>query len=121
MYNSVLMSIMTIVMSIGSVAGPITAAGQAAGAASILFTIIDAPQPQTSGCQEPDVSSQDNIILENVNFAYPVQPGVKVLDNLNLRIPAGKITAICGASGAGKSTIVGLLERWYEMDDSPMV
>jgi ATP-binding cassette, subfamily B (MDR/TAP), member 1 len=41
---------------------------------------------------------------------------VKVLDDLSLRFEAGKITAIVGASGSGKSTIVGLLERWYNLD-----
>jgi len=113
---SVLMSIMTIVMSIGNIAGPLSAAAQAAGASGILHTIIDAPQPRTQGIQAPDVSSQDDIVLENVNFAYPIRHDVKVLDNLSLRFPAGKMTAIVGASGSGKSTIVGLLERWYELD-----
>jgi len=107
---------MTIVMSVGSVAGPVTAAAQAAGAAGILFTIIDAPQPQTKGAKPPEVSSQDDIVLENVNFAYPIRADVNVLENLNVRFPAGKLTAIVGASGSGKSTIVGLLERWYELD-----
>jgi ABC-type multidrug transport system fused ATPase/permease subunit len=107
---------MTIVMSIGSVAGPVTAAAQAAGAASIFFSIIDAPQPQTGGLSSPAVSSQGDIVVENVTFAYPVRHDVKVIENLSLRFPAGKITAIVGASGSGKSTIVGLLERWYELD-----
>jgi ATP-binding cassette subfamily B (MDR/TAP) protein 1 len=111
------MSIMTIVMSIGNIAAPITAAGQAAGAASILFTIIDAPQPpRTAGIKAPEISSRDDIVLENINFAYPIRHDVKVLDNLSIRFPAGKLTAIVGASGSGKSTIVGLLERWYELD-----
>jgi ATP-binding cassette subfamily B (MDR/TAP) protein 1 len=110
------MSIITIVMSIGSIAGPITAAAQAAGAAGIFFTIIDAPQPKSRGIKYPEVSSQDDLVLQNVNFAYPVRADVKVLENLNLTFPAGKVTAIVGASGSGKSTIVGLLERWYELD-----
>jgi len=55
-------------------------------------------------------------VLESVNFAYPVRHDVKVLDNLSVRFEAGKQTAIVGASGSGKSTIVGLLERWYELD-----
>lgn len=107
---------MTIVMSIGSISAPVTAAAQAAGAASIFFTIIDAPKPKNEGVIEPEFSSQQDIVLENVNFAYPIRADVKVLDNLNVRFPAGKQTAIVGASGSGKSTIVGLLERWYELD-----
>ena len=103
-------------MSIGSIFAPLSAATRAAGAASIFFTIIDAPQPKTTGDTGPEVSSQDDIVLENVNFAYPIRPDVKVLDDLSLRFPAGKLTAIVGASGSGKSTIVGLVERWYELD-----
>jgi ATP-binding cassette subfamily B (MDR/TAP) protein 1 len=114
--SSVLMSIMTIVMSIGSIAAPLSAAARATGAASIFFTIIDASQPKTTGDKAPDVSSQDDIVLENANFAYPIRADVKVLDDLSLRFPAGKLTAIVGASGSGKSTIVGLVERWYELD-----
>ena len=69
------------------------------------------PQPQTGGVSSPAVFSQGDIVIENVNFAYPVRHDVKVLENLSLKFPAGKITAIVGASGSGKSTIAGLLER----------
>jgi ATP-binding cassette subfamily B (MDR/TAP) protein 1 len=106
---------MTIVMSIGTISAPISAAARAANAASILFSIIDAPQPQTSGLKAPDVSSHEDIVFQNVNFAYPTRPDVQVLDNLSVRFPAGKITAIVGESGSGKSTIVGMIERWYEL------
>ncbi|OCL14368.1 ABC transporter-like protein [Glonium stellatum] len=112
----VLMSVMTVVMSIGSIAAPVAAASRAAGSASILFTIIDAPKPVLGTVKEPEASAQEDIVLESVNFAYPVRPDVKVLDNLSVRFPAGKLTAIVGASGSGKSTIVGLLQRWYELD-----
>jgi ATP-binding cassette, subfamily B (MDR/TAP), member 1 len=55
-------------------------------------------------------------ILEfrNVNFIYPSRPEVQVLENINLVIPHGKTTALVGASGSGKSTIVALAERWYD-------
>lgn len=102
--------------SLGSTVTPASAAMHAASAASIFFSIIDAPQPQTSGLEGPQVSSQEDIVFENVNFTYPLRADVKVLDNLSLRFPAGKMTAIVGASGSGKSTIVGLIERWYELD-----
>lgn len=45
-----------------------------------------------------------------------MRPDLRILENVNLRFPAVKVTAIVGASGSGKSTIVGLLERWYELD-----
>lgn len=110
------MSIMSIVMSIGGVVAPATAAAQAAGASAIFHTIIDAPRPCTSGVGEANEPHKGDIVLQNVNFAYPSRSDVKVLDDLSLRFPAGKLTAIVGASGSGKSTIVGLIERWYELD-----
>lgn len=53
------------------------------------------------------------IKLRNVHFAYPSRPDAPVLHGLDLDIAPGKITALVGASGSGKSTIFGLLERWY--------
>ncbi|KAI2602444.1 P-loop containing nucleoside triphosphate hydrolase protein [Hypoxylon sp. NC1633] len=113
---TVLMCIMMIVMGIGSIASPISAAARAAGAASILFNGIDAPRPVVTGLKHPDVSATGDIILWGVNFTYPTRPTLKVLDGLNLILPAGKVTAIVGPSGSGKSTIVALIERWYELD-----
>jgi ABC-type multidrug transport system fused ATPase/permease subunit len=112
----VLMSVMTILAHISAVAVPLTAAYQAINAAKIFFTIIDAPKPTTEGVRDPEISMNDDIILRSVNFAYPTRPDVKVLNGLNLRFEAGKVTAIVGPSGSGKSTIVGLIERWYELD-----
>ncbi|KAB5542845.1 ABC transporter-like protein [Coniochaeta sp. 2T2.1] len=115
----VLMSVMLMTSSIGGVTAPLTAAARAAGAATIFYTIIDAPRPDISGVKAPEVSATEDIVLDHINFAYPTRPHIKVLDDLSLRFPAGKITAIVGPSGSGKSTIVGLLERWYELDGDP--
>ena len=50
-----------------------------------------------------------------------------VLDSLSLTVPDGKVTALCGLSGAGKSTVAALLERFYEpqggriyLDETPL-
>ena len=48
-------------------------------------------------------------------FSYPLRPDVNVLSGLNLTLKCGTITALVGASGAGKSTIVQLLARFYEV------
>ncbi|KAI1181176.1 ABC transporter-like protein [Nemania sp. FL0916] len=113
---TILMCVTMIATGVGNIAAPISAAARAAGAARILFNGIDAPRPVTTGLKHPEVSATGNIVLWNVNFTYPTRPNLKVLDNLNLIIPAGKVTAIVGPSGSGKSTIVALIQRWYEMD-----
>lgn len=61
-------------------------------------------------------SNEGYIEVEDVHFCYPTRPDVPVLQGLSLKIPAGKTTALVGASGSGKSTIIGLLERWYEQE-----
>lgn len=53
------------------------------------------------------------IKLRDVTFKYPSRPGVMVLPNFSLDIPAGQTVALVGLSGSGKSTIVGLIERFY--------
>jgi ABC-type multidrug transport system fused ATPase/permease subunit len=112
----VLLCVMLMASSIGQITGPLSAASQAADACAIFHTIIDAPKPTYGTAKGAGVSADGDIVFENVNFTYATRPDVKVLDNLNLRIPAGKVTAIVGPSGSGKSTIVGILQRWYEFN-----
>lgn len=111
----VLMTCMLVVMSLERISTPALAMGKATVAACQFFTVIDAPAPPKGHLKEPDVSASDDITFENVTFAYPGRPHVKVLDDLNLTIEAGKLTAIVGPSGSGKSTIVGLIQRWYSL------
>lgn len=55
-----------------------------------------------------------DVALEDVHFAYPLRPDAEVLKGIYLVLKKGTITAIVGSSGAGKSTIVQLLARFYE-------
>ena len=57
-------------------------------------------------------SLRDAIVFEGVSFCY--EPGEFVLKNINLRIERGKTTALVGASGAGKTTLVDLIPRFYD-------
>ena len=54
------------------------------------------------------------IEFKNVTFRYPTRPEQKVLDNFSAVFEEGRTTAIVGASGSGKSTIVQLIERFYD-------
>lgn len=108
---------MILIVSLERTSTPLIAISKAMVAACEFFTVIDAPQAYKGHLKSPDVSSADDIVFENVTFAYPSRPHVKVLDSLNLRIEAGKINAIVGPSGSGKSTIVGLIQRWYSLHE----
>lgn len=108
---------MMVVFSLERTSNPLLAVGKATVAACQFFTVIDAPLPYKGHLTAPQVSSTDDIIFEDVTFAYPSRPHVKILDHLNLTIEAGKLTAIVGPSGSGKSTIVGLIERWYTLKE----
>ncbi|KAF0716966.1 hypothetical protein As57867_002558, partial [Aphanomyces stellatus] len=66
----------------------------------------------TDGEKLTDV--EGHITLESIRFAYPSRPDVQVCDGYSLSIPAGQKIALVGSSGSGKSTIVSLLERFYD-------
>ena len=79
-----------------------------------VMNLLDTPiaiRPGNTALPTADVSGE--VSFENVSFAYHErQP---ILKNLSLRIPAGKTTAIVGSTGSGKSTLVKLLLRFYEV------
>lgn len=56
------------------------------------------------------------VSYENVAFSYPTRKEIKVLENINFEINAGEKIALVGHSGAGKSTIIQLLMRFYKID-----
>ena len=60
---------------------------------------------------------EGEIQFRDVTFTYPSRPDVVIFDKLNLVIPAGKVVALVGGSGSGKSTVISLIERFYEPTD----
>lgn len=61
------------------------------------------------------------VVYENVHFSYPTRKDIEVLKDVNFRIEPGKKIALVGASGSGKSTIVQLLLRFYELDQGRLL
>ncbi len=57
---------------------------------------------------------QGNVEFHDVQFCYPTRPNVEVLKGTNMTVQAGQMVALVGSSGCGKSTIVQLLERFYD-------
>mmetsp|Transcript_13373 Transcript_13373/g.23679 ORF Transcript_13373/g.23679 Transcript_13373/m.23679 type:complete len:1466 (-) Transcript_13373:839-5236(-) len=64
------------------------------------------------GITLPEVKGE--LCFEHVKFAYPARPELPVFEDFSIEIPSGKTVALVGSSGSGKSTVVGLLERFYD-------
>lgn len=81
-----------------------------------VFGIIDRKSKidsdDASGIKLPNIYG--TIELKNVDFHYPARPEVMVLTNFNLKVNGGQTVAVVGASGSGKSTIIALIERFYD-------
>ncbi|ORY06127.1 leptomycin B resistance protein pmd1 [Clohesyomyces aquaticus] len=92
--------------------------GKAINAASDLKILFET-QPSidtwnSGGARTEKSTTEGHLALHNINFRYPTRPDQPVLRNCSLDIPAGKFVALVGASGCGKTTILGLLERFYD-------
>ncbi|KAK7293287.1 hypothetical protein RJT34_16150 [Clitoria ternatea] len=90
------------------------AAGQAA--AFKMFETIkrkpDIDAYDSSGQQLPDIFG--DIELKQVCFSYPARPDEAIFNGFSLSIPRGTTTALVGKSGSGKSTVISLIERFYD-------
>jgi subfamily B ATP-binding cassette protein MsbA len=88
---------------------------RAVGASERLFSILDQPMEMADVEGAVDFpSGAGEVRYEDVHFQYV--PETPVLAGLSLDIPAGKVTAIVGPSGAGKTTLSSLLYRFYELN-----
>ena len=87
---------------------------QGAAAAKRIYDVIDKPIEIKNEDHLPDLKmNKCDISFEKVSFKYATTEE-KAIDNIDLKIEGGKITALVGRSGAGKSTIINLLPRFYD-------
>ncbi|KAK9348930.1 P-loop containing nucleoside triphosphate hydrolase protein [Lipomyces starkeyi] len=113
---SVLMSMMMGAFTASHIAPHLKQITNAIAAASKIFATIERQSAIDSSAPVGATleSVTGSIELRNVRFIYPSRPDITVLRDFNLQIPAGSTVALVGASGSGKSTIVGLIERFYK-------
>jgi subfamily B ATP-binding cassette protein MsbA len=101
--------------SLVGVAGPLQ---QGIAAGQSIFDLLDEPSEPPGGSRTADRVRGD-IEFERVSFSYPVGKGV-ALRELSLKIPAGSVVAIVGRTGSGKSTLVNLLPRFYDVSEGAL-
>ncbi|KAH7521543.1 hypothetical protein FEM48_Zijuj07G0044700 [Ziziphus jujuba var. spinosa] len=115
---NVVLAIMTGGMSLGQTSPCLNAFASGQAAASKMFETIH---------RKPKIDASDNsgIVLEDMNgdielkdvyFTYPARPDVQIFDRFSLQVPSGKTAALVGQSGSGKSTVISLIERFYDPD-----
>ncbi|KAJ0895882.1 putative Type I protein exporter [Helianthus annuus] len=89
---------------------------EAKAATSRMFEMINrVPRidiNKTKGKTIPSV--RGDIEFRNVDFSYPSRPDTPILQGLNLRVKAGRTVGLVGGSGSGKSTVISLIERFYD-------
>ncbi len=87
---------------------------QGGAAAKRIYTIIDKPIEIKNEDHLPDLKSKNcSLVFKDVTFKYETT-NEKAIKNINLQVEGGKITALVGRSGAGKSTIINLIPRFYD-------
>lgn len=89
------------------------------GASARIFEIIERvpkilPKPESELKEFPS-KLKGEVVFDDVCFEYPTRPDVVVLEDFNLRVPMNSTCALVGASGSGKSTVVRLIQRFYDV------
>ncbi|EGF83631.1 hypothetical protein BATDEDRAFT_15754 [Batrachochytrium dendrobatidis JAM81] len=103
-------------MSAGQITQHTPDAAKAKLAAISIFKLLD----RESKINHSDPSGESRTVVEGqaaareIKFAYPTRPKDKVLTGLSMDVLPGTTVAFVGRSGCGKSTVLGLLERWYD-------
>ncbi|KAH8518440.1 hypothetical protein H0E87_000334 [Populus deltoides] len=101
----------------------LTSITEAMAASTRIFQMID---------RTPSIDSEDKkgkalsyirgeIQFQDIYFNYPSRPDTPILQGLNLTIPAGKTVGLVGGSGSGKSTVISLLQRFYDPNEGQIL
>ncbi len=101
---------------VNEITGVITQLQASLASARRIFELLDGEEETPDVLGRPLPSDvQGHIVFDNVSFAY--QPSRPLIRHLSLDIPAGSKVAIVGTTGAGKTTLVNLLMRFYDVDE----
>jgi len=110
--------VFTMALSMGVLGAQMTQVLKVMGATKRIFELLDRvplilPNPQ--GCISLPNNLRGDVSFEDVCFSYPTRPEVSVLQDFSLKVPANSTAALVGSSGCGKSTVVALIQRFYDV------
>ena len=99
-----------------AISGMVGSFSAAAAAGSRIFNLLDAEEeiPDPEHCVVPETAS-GSVTFQNVTFGY--NPDRLLMNGINLTVAPGQKVAIVGPTGAGKTTLINLLMRFYELND----
>ncbi|KAJ0412384.1 hypothetical protein ATCC90586_005404 [Pythium insidiosum] len=130
-FKELLRSLMAIIMSAQGIGFGLSWLGEAQhafNAGTAILQLRDYPRTingfatdRSNGCEFEASMLQGCVEFRNVTFRYPTRPEVTVLDGFNLSVEPNQTIGICGPSGGGKSTIVSLLERFYDPESGQVL
>ncbi|KAF3456698.1 hypothetical protein FNV43_RR01352 [Rhamnella rubrinervis] len=120
---NVIFAIMTGGMSLGQASPCLNAFASGQAAAYKMFETIHR-KPKIDAYDDSGIVLEDirgEIELKDVHFRYPARPDVQIFSGFSLHVPSGKTAALVGQSGSGKSTVISLLERFYDPDSGEVL
>lgn len=109
----ILVSTGRVIADAGSMTSDLTKGADAVGSVFAVLDRYTKIEPEDPEGYKPEKIT-GHIELIDVGFAYPARPNVMIFTGFSINIEAGKSTALVGHSGSGKSTIIGLIERFYD-------
>jgi ATP-binding cassette subfamily B (MDR/TAP) protein 1 len=117
---NVMFAVLIGAFSLGNLAPGLQSFALARGAGAKIFDTLDRVPPIDSsspnGVKIHNTAIKGSIEFSNCTFRYPARPDVTVLKSFSLKIKPGTTVALVGESGSGKSTIIKLVERFYDPD-----
>lgn len=97
------------------ISGVVTELQNAIACAARVFELLDAPAQSSDDPSLPEsIDAEGNVDISNVSFSY--SKDVPLIENLNLSVKPGQRIAIVGPTGCGKTTVINLLMRFYDVD-----
>ena len=97
------------------ISGVVTELQNSVTCAQRIFDLLDEQEEIPDSSETVDPAQMGKVELDNVDFSYV--PSKKLIQNLNLQVQPGQRVAIVGPTGCGKTTLINLLMRFYDVDD----